>query len=167
MKSNIIEFFPSEISIIRIILAPIFFWTLINNFIPLSLIIIMVAVFTDVMDGYVARKLRLQSVNGAYIDVTADFIFICAGFMALIIRGIYPLLLLILIIFMFLQFIVTSIGRITIYDPVGKYYGSLLFFILFLSTLTTNSLLNLILITVITSFSVISMTSRVYYFIKG
>ena len=48
--------------------------------------------------------------------------------MTFILEGIYVASILFLIIFMFVQFTLTSLhfGK-TIYDPIGKYYGSLLF----------------------------------------
>ncbi len=157
---------PSGISLIRVVLSPIFFLTLINNLKLLSIVILLLAVVTDVSDGYIARKFGLKSVSGAYIDVTSDFIFICTGFSAYIIMGIYPFWLLILIIFMFLQFIITSRRQIYIYDPLGKHYGSLLFIGIFIPLITTEHIVYSVLIVIILVFSIISLISRLIFIYK-
>lgn len=166
MRSDAKIFIPAGISIIRIILSPLFFLTLIYKFPLISIIILIFAVLTDLVDGYIARRMDLTSTIGAYIDVTSDFIFIIAGFFALIINGTYPFWLLFIIIVMFLQFIVTSKIRIKIYDPVGKYYGSFLFLILFITLIFTNPSIYLILTIMIVVFSVISIISRILFIIR-
>ncbi len=166
MKTHIRNLIPSGISLIRVILSPIFFLTLINNYQSLSIFIFLFAIVTDVSDGYIARKYGLNSVSGAYIDVASDFIFICTSFLAFIIMGIYPFWILIPITFMFLQFLITSRGRINIYDPVGKYYGSLLFISVFISLITTDSMIYPILTVIIILFSAISLVSRLLFVYK-
>ena len=85
------------------------------------------ACVTDLADGYLARRLGVVSSLGAYCDVTADFAVVLAGFTAFAWRGVYPWWTVLMIGLMFAQFVVTSrVGR-PVYDPVGKYYGALLF----------------------------------------
>jgi phosphatidylglycerophosphate synthase len=165
-KNSIRKYIPSGITFIRIILAPFLFYAVINNFYISSIIIFLVAVSTDALDGYSARKLGTSSSPGAYFDITADFILILAGFSAFIISGTYPFGVLILIVFMFLQFLLTSKARIPIYDPVGKYYGAFLFLTIFISLITTNSTLNLLLTILIVVFTIISIISRFLFIIK-
>ncbi len=121
-KKSIHILIPSGITSVRVILAPILFFTLINNFILYSIFIFVLAVATDAVDGYVSRKLDVVSSNGAYFDVLADFILILSGFSGFVINGFYPLWLIIIIVLMFLQFIITSKFRIPVYDPIGKYF---------------------------------------------
>lgn len=86
------------------------------------------AISTDFFDGYAAKKLEATSRRGAYIDVTADFLFITGMFLTFILRGIYPPWLLLFIIAAFAQFILTSYHlKRALYDPIGKYYGSLMY----------------------------------------
>ena len=165
-KFTIEKLIPSGITALRIVLAPFFFLAVINDFFLYSIGIFVFAVATDAIDGYFARKWSLKSLNGAYFDVTADFILILAGFSAFVIKGIYPFWILFIIIFMFLQFIITSKSRIPIYDPVGKYYGSFLFLTIFIGLTTNNPYLNSFLTILIIVFTFISITSRFIFIIK-
>ena len=165
-KFTIEKLIPSGITALRIVLAPFFFLAVINDFFLYSIGIFVFAVATDAIDGYFARKWGLTSLNGAYFDVTADFILILAGFSAFVIKGIYPFWILFIIIFMFLQFIITSKSRIPIYDPVGKYYGSFLFLTIFIGLITNNPYLNSFLTILIIVFTFISITSRFIFMIK-
>lgn len=166
-KKSIQILIPSGITSIRIILAPILFFTLINNLILYSIFIFVLAVTTDAIDGYVSRKLNVSSSNGAYFDVMADFILILASFSGLVITGLYPFWLIIIIVLMFLQFIITSKFRIPVYDPIGKYYGSFLFIVIFISLIIINPILYFLLTMLIVIFTVISITSRFLFMLKN
>ncbi len=163
---NIKSYIPSIITFIRIILSPILFLTIVNNFSIYSIIIFLFAILTDVVDGYVSRRWNVSSSRGAYFDVTADFILVLAGFTALVIKNIYPSWILIIIIFMFLQFIITSRSRIPTYDPVGKYYGAFLFLALFIGLIINITIINTFLTIIIVIFTIISIISRFIYFLK-
>lgn len=76
---------PSQISAIRILLAVLFFLVLSKD-LTLATIIFTIAMLTDALDGYTARKLDSASSAGAYLDVTADFILVFAGFSGLVSR---------------------------------------------------------------------------------
>ena len=138
-KNSVKNLTPSVITGIRVILAPIFFLTIINNLLIYSLIIFLLALVTDFLDGYISRKWDVCSSKGAYFDITADFILIMAGFSAFVIRDIYPFWIIIIIVSMFIQFIITSKSKILVYDPVGKYYGVFLFIIIFIDLIINNS----------------------------
>jgi phosphatidylglycerophosphate synthase len=140
-KNTFKEYIPSLITSIRVISAPLFFLSINDGLLMWSLIILIFAVLTDGIDGYLARKLDSTSSFGAYFDVTADFILIMAGFSAFILNGIYPFGLLLLLIFMFLQFVITSKAHVPIYGPLGKYYGSFLFLVVFITLIFPNTLL--------------------------
>ena len=157
---------PSAITCIRIILAPIFFLTVINDLLIYSFIIFITAMITDFLDGYISRKWDVSSSRGAYFDITADFILVLAGFSAFVIKDIYPFWIIILIIFMFTQFILTSRSKILIYDPVGKYYGAFLFLTIFIGLIINNIFINLLLTILIVIFTVISVASRVLFILK-
>jgi CDP-diacylglycerol---glycerol-3-phosphate 3-phosphatidyltransferase len=158
---------PSIITSIRVILAPIFFLTILNNLLEYSLIIFLFAMGTDILDGYFSRKWNVSSFKGAYFDVIADFILVLAGFLAFAIKGIYPYWILVVIVFMFIQFMVTSRLKNPIYDPVGKYYGAFLFIAIFIGLITNNSTINMILTVLILIFTVISITSRILFVLKS
>lgn len=71
-KTNIVTF-PNILSILRIILSPFIFFTKDNKFILFCLLIIIG--LTDVLDGYIARKYKSQTIIGAWLDSIADFVF--------------------------------------------------------------------------------------------
>ncbi len=163
---NTLKNVPSLITSIRVIMAPFFFLTLMNSLLLWSAVIFTFAVLTDGIDGYFARKLDSASHSGAYFDVIADFILILAGFSAFILNGLYPFGLLLLITFMFLQFILTSQAQIPIYDPVGKYYGSFLFLVIFITLIFPNPLINRLLLILTAIFTIISIISRLLFIVK-
>ena len=165
-KNSVKNLTPSVITGIRVILAPIFFLTIINNLLIYSLIIFLLALVTDFLDGYISRKWDVFSSKGAYFDITADFILIMAGFSAFVIRDIYPFWIIIIIVSMFIQFIITSKSKILVYDPVGKYYGVFLFIIIFIDLIINNSSINLLLVILIVIFTVISIISRLLFILK-
>ncbi|NLN50759.1 MAG: CDP-alcohol phosphatidyltransferase family protein [Acholeplasmataceae bacterium] len=64
---------PNMLSFIRILLIPIFIWLWVNerNF-PYATLVLFVSGFTDVIDGFLARKLNLVSRVGKVLDPVAD-----------------------------------------------------------------------------------------------
>ena len=90
-------------------------------------ILFLFAISTDLTDGYISRKLNAQSKYGVWFDAIVDYVFISGMFLVFIEGGFYPVWILVLISFVFLQFLLTSIFLKQLYDPIGKYYGSLLF----------------------------------------
>lgn len=153
---------PSQISAIRILLAVLFFLVLSKD-LTLATIIFTIAMLTDALDGYTARKLDSASSAGAYLDVTADFILVFAGFSGLVSLGFYPFWVILLVVFMFLQFLATSKTRKPIYDPVGKYYGFFLFLVILTTLTLQNQFLNVILVILMVIFTIISLSSRLWF----
>lgn len=158
-KSNI----PNILSVTRIIFAPIFFYTFLNELYLISITIFMMASITDVLDGHIARKMDSSSDLGAYLDVTADFVLIFTCFLACIIKGWYDPLILMLIITMFILFIGTSGLKKPIYDPVGKYLGTYLLLMIFISLLFPELLIRQILLIFLVSLFLISILSRLFF----
>jgi phosphatidylglycerophosphate synthase len=158
--------FLAGITAIRIIMAPIFFFTIINGFNIYSICIFIFAGASDIIDGLFARKYGLNSSKGAYFDTSADFIFILAGFSAFVAKGIYPNWVLIILVIMFMQFLLTSKSRIPVYDPVGKYYGSFLYLTILIGLIIKNPFLYFFLTILIVIFSLTSIISRVIFMKK-
>lgn len=156
----------SGITAIRIIMAPIFFITIINGFNSYSICIFIFAVASDIIDGFFARKYGLNSSKGAYFDISSDFVFILAGFSAFVAKGIYPYWVLIIVLIMFLQFLITSQSRIPIYDPVGKYYGSFLYLTILIGLIISNPFLYSLITISIVFFSLTSIISRIIFMKK-
>jgi cardiolipin synthase len=80
---------PSSISSLRLAALPLFlyYYSTAN---PVACILIFgLAQITDLIDGFVARKLGVASKTGAYFDAIVDFTFITGIFAAFTLSGYY------------------------------------------------------------------------------
>jgi phosphatidylglycerophosphate synthase len=122
------QILPSLLTSLRVIILPHIFLFFNQGFTLAVYALFITAIGTDFLDGFLARKLKVTSNYGAYFDIIVDFIFIVSFFGFFINSGIYSNWILILISVTFFQFIISNLFlKRTIYDPVGKIYGSLLF----------------------------------------
>lgn len=119
---------PWTITALRIIALPLLVYSFIQEIQIAKYFLYLFSVATDCLDGYLAKKFETTSTLGSYFDVTADFIFVIGMFMVFIFDELYPSWIILFIIFVFAQFILTNVySKRTIYDPLGKYYGSLMY----------------------------------------
>ena len=81
---------PNFLSLLRIILVPVFVIFLIQSEYDKALITFMVAGLTDALDGTLARLLNCQTILGAYLDPIADKLLLVTSFVTLAIYGIIP-----------------------------------------------------------------------------
>jgi CDP-diacylglycerol--glycerol-3-phosphate 3-phosphatidyltransferase/cardiolipin synthase len=131
----------------------------------ISVSILVLALITDVLDGYIARKLDVTSDMGAYLDVTSDFVLIVVCFLAYVIKGWYDPLILLLIIAMFLLFVATSGLKKPVYDPMGKYLGGYLMLMILVSILFPEFVVRQILFIVLILICLTSVLTR-FFFIR-
>lgn len=122
--------------------------------------LLLVAIGTDLLDAWLARRWDACSTFGAYFDATADFFLLGMAFAVLVSRGVYPAWMLALMGLMFAQWVVTSRFRAPIYDPVGKYYGAALYGALFALILLPDALLGFASLVTITGISALSLSTR-------
>ena len=77
-KSNMKDLFdgcltiPNLLSVIRIILIPVFAVLLLKDYVVAAIIVIIVAELTDLLDGKIARKFNQVSALGKLLDPIAD-----------------------------------------------------------------------------------------------
>ena len=117
---------PTAISSLRIAIPPIFLTLFNSGAIFWCLLLIAFSAFTDYLDGYITRKLKVATKMGAYFDAITDFI-VTIGIYAIFSGiGYYPLWLLLLITASFVQFLASSAYIKKLYDPIGRYIGSAL-----------------------------------------
>lgn len=93
--------FPNLLSILRIILAPAFLFLFLSEdalYKKLSLVIFFIAIITDWVDGWHARKYGVVSKFGIFLDPLADKILTSAAFIGLYILGIMPLWMVLIIV---------------------------------------------------------------------
>ena len=163
LKQNI----PNAITSLRLVVLPHLVYSFNHQITLVAYALFIFAIGTDLADGYIARKLNSASKFGAYLDTIVDFLFISGMYLAFIINGIYSPWILLIIASIFLQFIILNIYvKKTIYDPIGKYYGSLLFGGIGLTLLFPDQLVyNIVTFGIITS-TLASIISRLTYFLR-
>ena len=81
---------PNIITMIRILLTPIFVIYLINDQLLTGLVILVICGVSDGLDGFIARVFKQKSRLGSYLDPLADKIILMSAFIALSIRGFLP-----------------------------------------------------------------------------
>lgn len=154
---------PWAITSLRIAATPFTLWFLGIGNSSLFLAFFFFSLITDLLDGFAARKLDATSRKGAYFDAVADFSLITGIFFIYVIQGVYPFWILALIMFSFSQFLLTSLTRIQIYDPIGKYFGGLLYVTVIVTSIFQAAPLYYLSLHVIVGFFVASLTSRIVY----
>lgn len=75
-----------KVTFLRIVLSPILFLAIVYNNVPAAGIIFVLAVASDLLDGYVARKRKEVSNFGKVFDSTADKIMVGLALLGLMIR---------------------------------------------------------------------------------
>ena len=106
---------PNKLTVLRIILTPIFMLTLVWNFpfhYGVSLLIFIAASLTDLMDGKIARKRGLVTDFGKFLDPLADKMLTTAAFLGFIALDIGYGAVWIAFIVLFREFMVSSIRLI-------------------------------------------------------
>jgi cardiolipin synthase len=83
---------PNVISFARILAIPVYWWLIVRaETTTAGLIVFILVVATDWVDGYVARRTGRVSELGKVLDPVADRLAIASGLVALVIRGVFPL----------------------------------------------------------------------------
>lgn len=93
---------PNQLTFLRLAFVPVGISLLLINLIPfnelLAALVFVVGMFTDVLDGYIARKYNLITKLGMFLDPLADKLMILLYFVVLQSQGIYPVWLFLLFI---------------------------------------------------------------------
>ncbi len=77
---------PNILSVIRILMAPLFLFMYLQDELiwrSLSIAVFVAAAITDIFDGYIARTYNVESPSGVFLDPLADKILTFAGFICL------------------------------------------------------------------------------------
>ncbi|AFN75662.1 CDP-diacylglycerol/glycerol-3-phosphate 3-phosphatidyltransferase [Melioribacter roseus P3M-2] len=93
---------PNQLTVLRIILTPVFFFLFLSGeplLIQISALVYIIAAITDWYDGWLARKFNYITEWGKFLDPLADKILTSAAFLALVLVGILELWMVSLIIF--------------------------------------------------------------------
>ncbi|MDD3249303.1 MAG: CDP-alcohol phosphatidyltransferase family protein [Smithellaceae bacterium] len=81
---------PNFLSLLRIILVPVFIIFVIQAEYDRALITFVIAGLTDALDGTLARLLKCQTVLGSYLDPIADKLLLVTSFVMLAVFGLVP-----------------------------------------------------------------------------
>jgi phosphatidylglycerophosphate synthase len=158
---------PSVVTAVRLSLVPLLVFLVSSGILFYGAVLFLLLLCTDFLDGYIARRFGLSSKFGTYFDVTTDFIFVFCMFLVFNSKGFVPDWVLFLITLVFVQFVITSFYSDKIYDPVGKYYGSLLYGAIGLRFILSGQFFYVIATVGITGFGVASILSRAVFFVKA
>ena len=157
---------PWAITALRVVALPLLVYSFNQEIKVATYALFLFAVSTDFLDGYIAKKREATSRLGSYFDVTADFLFVSGIFLVFVIEGFYSWWILILMVFVFVQFMLTSVySKRAVYDPVGKYYGSLMYGGIGLTLLFQEQLMFKIVTVGIVVSTIAALSSRLAYFL--
>jgi cardiolipin synthase (CMP-forming) len=81
---------PNLFTLARLILAPFIASDILRGHYSRAIVLLFAAGFTDVIDGYLARRLKASTPAGAYFDPIADKILLSAIYIALGLAGVMP-----------------------------------------------------------------------------
>lgn len=93
---------PNKLTILRIILVAVFMFFLFSKGVvmkSLALITFLVASFTDILDGYIAKKHNMVTDFGRLMDPIADKILVLSAFLAFVEMELIPAWMVVIIIF--------------------------------------------------------------------
>lgn len=74
---------PNVITLGRIILVPVIFWLLVNGHTKYAFLVFVCAGISDAVDGFIAKRFKLQTELGGYLDPLADKLLIVSIYVAL------------------------------------------------------------------------------------
>lgn len=90
---------PNSLTLLRILLVPVFTYYFLAGDYRIALGIFVITGLTDVVDGYLARRLQLKTTLGAALDPAADKLLMFVTFIVLAMVGLVPVWLAVLVIF--------------------------------------------------------------------
>jgi CDP-diacylglycerol---glycerol-3-phosphate 3-phosphatidyltransferase len=120
---------PNKLTVLRIALVAVFIFFLFSKGVAmksLALITFLAASFTDILDGYIAKKYNMVTNFGRLMDPMADKILVLSAFLAFVEMGLIPVWMIVIIIFR--DVVVTGLrmsalakGRVISADGGGKH----------------------------------------------
>ena len=89
---------PNLITLGRILLVPVVVWAIISGEMGFAFLLFLAAGISDAVDGFLAKRFRMASELGAYLDPLADKALIVSIYVSLGIAGTLPIFLVILVV---------------------------------------------------------------------
>jgi cardiolipin synthase (CMP-forming) len=81
---------PNVLTVVRILLVPFTVWALLRGDYNLAFFAFLTAGITDGVDGYLARRFKLDTELGAYLDPLADKFLLVSVFVTLAVMQVLP-----------------------------------------------------------------------------
>ncbi len=158
---------PSAVTAVRLGFIPLLVFLVSSGMLFYGAALFLFLLFTDFLDGYLARRIGVSSKFGTYFDVATDFILVFSMFLVFGSKGFYANWVLVVIAAVFTGFVLTSRFSSEIYDPVGKYYGSLLYVAIGLRFIFSGQLFYNMVTVGVVAFSAASILSRVIFLLRA
>ena len=98
----------NALSLLRVLVAPPTAYSIVNEQWLLASLLIVLAILSDFADGYLARRFDNASPGGGLLDHSCDAIFVSSSLFALAYSGTIPVLLPILVVLSFAQYVLDS-----------------------------------------------------------
>lgn len=121
---------PNKLTILRVCMIPFFLLFMLTDFTPgskyIALIIFVVASLTDLLDGHIARKYKLITNFGKFMDPIADKLLVCSALICFVEIGSLPAWIVVIIISR--EFIINGFRLIASDKGIviaASYYGKL------------------------------------------
>jgi cardiolipin synthase len=89
---------PNLITLGRILLVPVVVWAIASGAMWIAFVLFLAAGVSDAVDGYLAKRFRMTTIIGAYLDPLADKALIVSIYLTLGINGLIPGWLVILVV---------------------------------------------------------------------
>jgi cardiolipin synthase len=108
---------PNALTVIRILLVPLFLYKALMGDITFAAIVYVAAAITDGLDGFIARFWHLQTRLGTFLDPLADKLLIATSYVTLTILGLVPLWLTMAVL---TKDIMVALGSLVVYFMQGN-----------------------------------------------
>jgi len=106
------KYIPNILSVIRILLVGVFVWLFVQTRYLDAIIVYAVAFFTDILDGYLARKFNWITSTGKLLDPAADKLMVLAALACIFISKRHETFYLVLFILAFVKEFLMVIGML-------------------------------------------------------
>ncbi|MBQ7929375.1 MAG: CDP-alcohol phosphatidyltransferase family protein [Methanobrevibacter sp.] len=150
------------LSVSRIFFGLLFLIVAISDFnIVYLMAIYFLAILSDILDGYWARKYGLVVDNGSKMDVICDFLLIIFSTLAVVLIDLAPAWFLLIIILKLIEFFITSGSGTLKYDRFGTFVAYMFYAFPIVAILINSKNITLILTIIITVCAIASSLSRI------
>lgn len=119
---------PNTITIARLILVPVLIFLLNQAEYGWALVVFVVAGVSDGLDGYLARRFRLESEFGGFLDPIADKVLMISVYVTLVLLGFLPVWLALMVVardFLIIGFIMMLISLGDSIRPAPSIYSKI------------------------------------------